>query len=444
METLILASFCGCLLVCLVADVTIVAALVAGLLLFGGYSLSRGNSLAQTAKMAWKGLRTCRNILVVFVLIGMITAVWRASGTIPMIIYSATQVVEPSVYLLLVFLLNGVVSVLTGTAFGTAATAGAISMAIGLVMGFDPAYLGGAILAGAFVGDRCSPMSTSALLVSTVTGTNIFDNIGGMIKTAIIPFVASCCFYLWLGRGGGTGSTSLEVLELFEQSFALHWVTLLPALLIVVLSLLRLNVKWTMASSIVVSAVLCVAVQGVEIGDLAVFLVTGYQSDNAQLATMLNGGGVTSMIKVMLIVGISSCYSGIFEGTGLLRQLKVGIHRLSEHITPFGGMIVTAILTGAVACNQTLTIMLTNELCHETVGDNKKMAIHLENTAVLISPMIPWSIAGAVPLASAGAPTASILFACYLYLVPLWQLLIQLREKYFYKVQMETTPGRPV
>ncbi len=428
MATIVLVCFCICLVACLVLDISIVYALILGLFLFGGYSLSRGNSLAATAKMAWTGLRTSRNILIVFVLIGMITAVWRASGTIPMIIFSATQFIMPSIYLLVVFLLNALVSVLTGTAFGTAATAGAITMTIGLVMGFDPAHLGGAILSGAFVGDRCSPMSTSALLVATITDTNIFDNISGMIKTALVPLIATCMFYLWLGSAGGSGETSLEILALFAENFKLHWVTLLPAGLIILMSCFRINVKWTMLASILLSCVICVALQGVSIADLLVTLVTGYQSEIPQLAVMLNGGGMTSMIKVMLIVGISSCYSGIFEGTGLLGGMKALIHRLAKKITPFGGMIATSVMTGVVACNQTLTIILTNELCHETVEDKNQMAMNLENTAVLISPMIPWSIAGAVPLASAGAPTASILFAVFLYLVPIWQFFVQAKN----------------
>lgn len=428
MEMIILGLFMAGLVVCVVLDITIVAALVVGFCLFSGYSLYKGHSVKATGKMAWTGLFSGRNVLIVFVLVGVITAVWRASGTIPMIIYCATQFVVPSIYLMVVFILNSGVSILMGTSFGTAATVGTITMTIGVVMGIDPAYLGGAILSGVYVGDRCSPMSTSALLVSTLTDTNIFDNIGGMIRTSGIPFALTCLFYLWLGGSGGGGETSLEILQLFEENFNLHWLTLLPALIIILLSLFRINVKITMTVSILISIILCVVVQKMEIGNLLVMLATGYLCPDDQLAGMLNGGGITSMIKVMLIVGLSSCYSGIFEETGLLRQLKASIHRLAGKITPFGGMVVTSIVAGAVACNQTLTIMLTNELCGDTVEDKGEMAIHLENSAVPIAPLIPWSIAGAVPLASAGAPTLSLVFACYLYLLPLCQLVVAMKN----------------
>jgi NhaC family Na+:H+ antiporter len=113
--------------------------------------------------MTWSGISTVKNILIVFLLIGMISAVWRASGTIPMIIYTAGGFIRPAAFLVITFLLNCLLSILTGTSFGTSATMGVICMSIGTAMGMNPVYMGGAILGGAFFGDRCSPMSTSAL-----------------------------------------------------------------------------------------------------------------------------------------------------------------------------------------------------------------------------------------------------------------------------------------
>ena len=138
------------------------------------------------------------------------------------------------------------------------------------------------------------------------------------------------------------------------------------------------------------------------------------------MAALLSGGGVTSMVKVFCIVCLSSCYSGMFGGTGLLEGFRTGLNRLSKRILPFGSILVTSIITIMISCNQTLAIMLTQQLCMDAEPDPETMAIHLENTAVVIAPLIPWSIAGAVPLATVGAPTGCILVACYLYLLPVW------------------------
>jgi hypothetical protein len=125
------------------------------------------------------------------------------------------------------------------------------------------------------------------------------------------------------------------------------------------------------------------------------------------LNNLLSGGGLVSMLKSVCIICISSCYSGMFSGTGLLDGIQNSIEKLSRRLTPFGGILVTAVLTAMIACNQTLGIMLTHQLCGDTEKDPQRMALALENTSVVVNPLIPWSIASAVPLSSAGAPAAS-------------------------------------
>lgn len=122
----------------------------------------------------------------------------------------------------------------------------------------------------------------------------------------------------------------------------------------------------------------------------------------------MGGGGILSNMKVVAIVGISSCYAGIFKGTNFLHGIKEFIGKLNSQITPFGTTLLISFITAAVTCNQTLSIMLTNQLCGENNVDNKKFALSLENSAVIVAPLIPWSIASAVPLAFIDAPTQSI------------------------------------
>ena len=117
--------------------------------------------------MALGGVKTVSGILLTFLVIGVLTAFWRASGTIPVIVCYASGLIRPSVFLLMSFLLNCGISFLTGTSFGTAATMGVICASMGSAMHISPVLTGGAVLSGAFFGDRCSPLSTSALLVAT-------------------------------------------------------------------------------------------------------------------------------------------------------------------------------------------------------------------------------------------------------------------------------------
>ena len=155
----------------------------------------QGHTPVQVLTMSGRGIRTIKNILFIFILIGMITAVWRACGTIPFIIYHMSGLLIPSVFILIVFLLCCFVSLLTGTSFGTAATIGIICMSIAKANGIDPTFTGGAILSGIYFGDRCSPMSTSAILISELTQTDIYCNIKNMFKSALLPFSVTCLLY---------------------------------------------------------------------------------------------------------------------------------------------------------------------------------------------------------------------------------------------------------
>ena len=430
MELLTLGLFCGALLVCLALDLSILYALCAGLVLFFLYGRRKGFSWGALTEMALNGVKTVRNILITFLLIGMLTALWRAAGTIPVIVCYAAQLIRPSVFLLMVFLLNSVVSLLTGTSFGTAATMGVICATMASAMQVDMALVGGAVLSGAFFGDRCSPVSTSLLLVSELTGTSIFDNLGRLFKDALVPFFAACAVYLALGSLSGHSGEVPDLNTLFSTGFHLHWTALLPAAAVLLLSTLRVNVKVTMAVSILTAIPICLFVQKLPAADVLRFMLTGYRSAIPALTSMVNGGGIVSMIRVGAIVCLSSSYSGIFQKTGLLDGAKQTIGLLARRTTPYIATLCTALLSGMIACNQTLAIILSNQLCGDLEENKETFARYLAESAVVIAPLIPWSIAGAVPLASIGADASSLPLACYLYLVPLWQIACSLWKKY--------------
>ena len=421
--------FCAALLVCVVLKVNILYALAAGLVIFTLYGKRQGFSWRELGEMIVSGVKTSTSVLLVFPLIGMLTAFWRACGALPLIICCAVDLIRPEILVLMTFLLNCGVSVLTGTAFGTAATMGTICVSVGVSMGMDPVLLGGAMLAGVYFGDRCSPVSTSALLVSELTGTDIYDNIRRMVKTALVPFLLSCGIFLLLGLSGGDGGARADLWPLYGREMTLTWVMCLPAVLIFVLSLLHVKVKRAMAASILASVLLCIFVRHLDALTLLRTAVFGYTAADAEVGAMLNGGGMLSMLRLMLIITISSAYSGIFRRTGLLDGLCGRSASLSEKTSPYCATLVTATLASLVACNQTLTIILTHQLCAQTQQDARELALDLENTAVVIAPLVPWSIAGATPLSTVGAPMAGMALACFLYLLPLCELVRRTAEQ---------------
>ena len=411
------------LIFCLLLKYSVIYALIVGYIIFVTYGLIKGHDLKVLIKKSFEGVLTVKNILLVFILIGMITALWRASGTIAFIVYMGSKLISPSILILLTFLLCSILSFLIGTSLGTAATMGVICVSIGKAMGINPYYLGGAVLSGIYFGDRCSPMSTSALLITELTKTNLYTNIKLMLKTSIIPFVTTCLFYLFLGLKSSTSPVGIDATNIFKENYNLNIVVIVPAILIIILSLFKVNVKKTMLVSIVISFIIAMFFQKESVTSLINYCVYGFHHSNEKLNLMMKGGGILSMVKVGLIVAISSSYSGIFKETKMLVILKEYLKEYSKKTSNYFIIFLNSIISGAIACNQSLGIILTHELCEE-LEDKQNMAIILENTIVLLAGLIPWNIAMAVPLKTVDIGLMSGLFAFYLYFLPLWNLFL--------------------
>lgn len=189
-----------------------------------------------------------------------------------------------------VSILCALISYLTGTAFGTAATMGVICAALAAGMGIPAVYIGGAVISGLYFGDRCSPMSTSALLVSSLTGTDIYRNLGGMVKTSLVPFFVSVALYALLGLGLHGSYDVSQMQALFSGAFKLTPSVLLPAAVIILLSLFKVNVKAAMGVSIFCSAAICIFVQGAAPAELISDAVFGFRPGSQQLSRSLAAG----------------------------------------------------------------------------------------------------------------------------------------------------------
>ena len=425
-EIFLLGIFSAALMICIVSEASLLFALTFGLMIFSFYAAELGHSPRKIFAMWCAGVRPVKPVLVTLLMIGVVTAYWRAAGVIPAIIFYTADFFSPAIILVMTFWLCGLVSTLIGTAFGTAATMGVICAAIAENLGVPLWLTGGAVLSGAYLGDRCSPMSTSALLVATLTGTDIFKNLVGMIKTSIVPLILASAFYFAAGIFfGGEGAATVDAKEIFARTFTITPSVLIPAVLIVVLSLARLKVQLMMSASILACAAIAILIQDMGAVELIKIAVLGYYPSDKVLAEIMSGGGIISMANVVAIVCLSSCYAGIFQATGFLNNLQSVMISIGKKFSPFTSVLVASTITSMIACNQTLAIMLTHQLCKKVERRAEVFAIQIENSAVIISPMIPWSIASVIVLMPIAAPKISILAAWYLWLIPLCCLVLR-------------------
>lgn len=402
---------------------TIVPLLI-GMISFSTTALYRGYKLKSIVKMLLKGMKKSLSLMPIFALIGMITALWRASGTIPFFVYYGTKIMNPDYFILFAFLLSCFVSFALGTSFGTAGTIGIVLIVLAKSGGVNIYIAAGAIISGAFFGDRCSPVSSSANLVAIVTETELYDNVKRMFITGALPFIATIIIYLFLSKENPINITNNILIEKFSVYFNLHMATIIPALIIFLLAALKKSVKVSMFFSIITAILVCYYLQNLTWQEILKSMIFGYElKADSELSGIISGGGLMSMVSVSFVVLIASSYSGIFEGTGMLKDIQGFLIKISKKIGIYMTTVFTSIVTCAFCCNQTLPILLTYDLMRNIYNDKKltksHIAIDIENTVILIAELFPWSVAIAVPLATIGVDSKAIPYAVFLYLVPL-------------------------
>lgn len=414
MKTFVLASFMAVLILCTFSGVSLVVGLVSGLFLFLGIALWQTRDPSLVFKSAFSGILTVKKILLLFVLAGAVSSLWRASGTLPFLVMVASRLINPLVMLPLDFLLCVFVSFLTGTSFGTAATMGVLAMVISDSMGINPVLSGGAIISGIFFGDRASPVSTTAMLIAEITGSDLHGNLRRLWHESFVPVAVTALIYFIAGLlYPATGDGVVDASALFPSRMVYSPVASIPAVLILLLSFFSVPMLPTLFASILSAAVLAFFLQGMDVLQIVRCAICGYESS----------GGVLSMAGVFWIVLISSCYVGIFRLTDMLKPVEMAISRMERHLPRFIVTLVSSLITATAACNQTLTIILTKELCSHMYDDGGELAVDLGDSAALTPALIPWSIAVSTPISSIGAPLLSIPFAFFLIVLPLYRIL---------------------
>ena len=419
--------------VCLLLDVTMLLPLGIGFVLFAGLALRRGFSVREVLLMAKEGLGQSLIVVGVLLLIGCMTGLWRASGTIAYFVSAGVRLMPPRIFLLAAFLLAGLMSLALGTSFGVSATCGVILMAIARAGGISPVLTAGAVMSGVYIGDRGSPAASSGNLVAAVTGTDMRDNVPKMMRSAVLPILLCCVLYGILSLLFPVEEMDLSVLEKLDGAFTLRWVCLIPAVLMLVLPLCRVPVKLCMALSIAASLLLAVTVQDMPLGAALRAMLLGYDPADVSLAALLSGGGLASMLEVSGILLISGTYGSIFAATGLLDGLTEKLRHLAERWGRYPLMVVLAFLVSAVFCNQTIAIIMQSQLTAKLFGDTPEeredKMLCIENSTILIAGLVPWCIACSVPLGMMEVGIEAIPFSFYLYLLPLCCLIKDIRKK---------------
>lgn len=423
--------FVAAMLTSVIKGFSMIPPLIIGLLAFSAAGRARGFSFGSMAVMSRKSIADSIVVIKVMLIIGILTAVWRMSGTITVFVYYGMRVIMPPIFLIITFGLCCLLSYAIGTSFGIAGTVGVIFMALARSGGVDPVVTAGVVMSGIYFGDRCSPVSSSANMVAGVTGTEIYDNVKIMFKTAVLPFIITAITYIIFSVQNPISHVDGSMTAAFEKEFSISLWSFVPAVVMIALPLLKVGVIKAMTASIVTGLLVACMVQDVPVFDAVRICIAGYESQSEGIGTILNGGGLLSMVEIAVILVISSTYSGIFSGTGMLLSLQDKLAKACSKVGRFAVMVCMSIGIAAIFCNQTIGTLMCCDIMKKPYldggGTKEELAIDMENSVILIACFIPWSIGCSVPLALLGTDVSSLPFAVYMYAVPLCYLFTKKR-----------------
>lgn len=410
------------MIVCIVMGWSILAALVVGLVGFIIAGRCKGFAIGMVTGMAVGGVRDSLIVLEIMFMIGFITAIWRASGTITFFVYYGVKFVTPPLFVILAFLMSCLLSYILGTSFSVAGTLGVIFMALARSGGVDPLIVAGAVMSGIYFGDRCSPASSSAILVANVTKTALMDNVKLMHKTGIISVVVCVAIYAVLSVKNPLNQVDSNIMGALTSEFDISFLTLIPAVFILVLPMLKLDIRWAFLGSIVSGFILMIIMQGMELWEAVKCCIIGYVPENENLLGIIDGGGAVSMLEVCGIIMISCSYSGIFKGTDMLADIQGRINNMMNRTGRYIMMLILGMFTSIVFCSQTIAIMLCSDLMTrpylKTGGSRQEMAIDIENSTVMLSVLVPWNIACTVPMEMMGVELGLLKYSYLVFIIP--------------------------
>lgn len=416
--------FLACVAGCMAAKASLGWALGLGFVCFFIVGVRRGTPSPALLKLAAGGMVTSMKVIRILLLLGLLTALWRAGGTVAFFVWCGVRLITPGTFVLVAFGLSAVFSLAFGSSFGVAGTAGVILMTIARSGGANLAVTAGAVMSGIYFGERLSPASSSAALVAAVSGVDQHDFQMRMWRTTPVPLLITLILYGALSALYPIQRVDAQILAALEEGFSLTWPAALPAAVLLILPWLKVSAMVSIAASCVLSAGCALLVQHIPVGELLRVCVMGYRPALPLLAELMSGGGLISMVGVVVIVILSCAYSGMFSGTGLLAPVTDRVGRLAERFGLFAAHMAASFGCSALFCNQTVAIVMNAQLLEEEYRRRGLPALELAenigNSTINLAGLVPWAIAASVPLTALEAGAEALPLSFYLYLLPLW------------------------
>ena len=298
--------------------------LIIGICITGLFMSLKGRKWIDMEHNMYRVMKVALPTMVIIMCVGMVIASWIAAGTVPTILDFGLGMLSPRIFLPATCILATVVSLATGTSWGTVGTVGLAIMGIAQALGVPEYWAAGAVVSGAFFGDKMSPLSDTTNLTPAVAGTDLWSHIRSMLTNTIPAYALTIIIYTWVGMDYGTGSGmgSLEMRETIQNTvqsnFQLGWVTLIPPVVVIYMGFRKYSVMGTLCTGIFIGALIAVFYQGVSLDKISGILMNGYTATTGQeyVDKLLTKGGILNMGWVITMMFLSLAFVGVLEAYG--------------------------------------------------------------------------------------------------------------------------------
>ncbi|HYC72863.1 MAG TPA: Na+/H+ antiporter NhaC [Opitutaceae bacterium] len=359
------------------------------------------------------GIRLSLGACLILLVVGALIGTWIAGGIVPMLIVYGLKLLSPDYFLVAACAVCGVVALATGSSWTTAGTVGIAFIGIGQGLGIPPALTAGAIISGAYFGDKMSPLSDTTNLAPAAAGSELFEHVRHMAWTTGPSLVIALILYWLIGLRYGADSASLDTIRAItdglNQEFSISPWLLIPPLLVLVMVVAKVPALPAVFAGTVLGGLFASLTQDASFGRVLEVAYAGYKAETGVAAVdeLLTRGGIESMYGTIGIILFAMCFGGVMEKSGMLGTIAASILRLAKGT---GGLVTatlgTAMGVNIIAPDQYLSIVVPGRMYREAYQQAglhpKNLSRALEDAGTLTSPLVPWNSCGAYMYATLG------------------------------------------
>lgn len=396
-----------------------------------GYKWSElEEGILQTITMALQAL-------LILLIVGTLIGTWILGGVVPSMIFWGLKILSPGIFLVATLLICSIVSVATGSSWTTAGTVGIALLGIGQTLGIPSPVIAGAIISGAYFGDKMSPLSDTTNLAPAMAGANLFDHIRHMVYTTGPAYLISVILYAFIGMKYAGQSLDTTQIDIIKETLVSNFSTLSPILMlapvaVIVMVILKVPAIPALLTGTLLGGFFAMIFQGANFGDVMTAMHYGYESHTGIVSVdeLLTRGGLDNMLWTVSLIICALSFGGILEKTGMLETIARNILKFAKGT--FGlvlATIITCIMTNIVTGDQYLGIVMPGRMYKDEYKNRglaaKNLSRAIEDSATVTSALIPWTTCGSYMIATLGLnPMAYLPYAFLNILTPVVSLVL--------------------